>query len=287
MQHVQSLRNHYLYLAKEVAAILREILTHPKKLYDDNTAHLLCSNYWLQPIYQELLHSSLLQRRMVKRIGPAMVWPESQNTLGRHQIHRLDWRCVLCDADTLQIWFPAHSALLYCASCSERRTSTELPTSLRWTRMMFLMIFESSSRRHGPIGLQFKVGDFKFKSSNIRILTGTLKADWIQLPVKRYLAALPTLKQGVIAGVFKIKGASSWAITRTQKLQVSACLPNELSMDDWYAGVYARPQWPDVSIMGSTICAGWSAMIFTTYGRSMMCHVGQCSPTLAIIAAAA
>ena len=47
------------YLAKEVAAILREILTHPtKKLYDDNTAHLLCSNYWLQPIYQELLPSS-------------------------------------------------------------------------------------------------------------------------------------------------------------------------------------------------------------------------------------
>ena len=47
------------YLAKEVAAILREILTHPtKKLYDDDTAHLLCSNYWLQPIYQELLHSS-------------------------------------------------------------------------------------------------------------------------------------------------------------------------------------------------------------------------------------
>ena len=48
-----------IYLAKEVAAILREILTHPtKRLYDDSTAHLLCSNYWVQPIYQELLHSS-------------------------------------------------------------------------------------------------------------------------------------------------------------------------------------------------------------------------------------
>ena len=75
--------------------------------------------------------------------------------------------------------------------------------------------------------MQFKVGDFK--SSKIRMLTGTLKADWIQLPVERYLAVLPTLKQG------------------------------------------------------------WSAMIFTTYGRSMMCqvcgamfaHVGDyCSSTL-------
>ena len=38
------------------------------------------------------------------------------------------------------------------APIAERRTSTELPTPLRWTRMMFLMIFESSGRRHGPIG---------------------------------------------------------------------------------------------------------------------------------------
>ena len=83
------------------------------------------------------------------------------------------------------------------------------------------------------------------------MLTGTLKADWIQLPVERYLATLPTLKQGVIAGVFKIKGASPWAITRAEKLQVSVFLPNELSMDDWYAGVYALPTvWSDVSMMG-------------------------------------
>ena len=48
-----------IYLAKEVAAILRAVLTHDtKKLYDEGTVHLLCSNYWIQPIYQELLHSS-------------------------------------------------------------------------------------------------------------------------------------------------------------------------------------------------------------------------------------
>ena len=82
--------------------------------------------------------------------------------------------------------------------------------------------------------MQFKVGDFK--SSEIRMLTGTLKADWIQHPVERYLAVFPTLKQGVIAGVFKIKGASPWAITRAEKQQVSVFLPNEQSMDDWKTG---------------------------------------------------
>ena len=51
-----------LYLAKEVAAILRAVLTHDtKKLYDEGMVHLLCSNYWIQPIYQELLHASPIQ----------------------------------------------------------------------------------------------------------------------------------------------------------------------------------------------------------------------------------
>ena len=60
-----------------------------------------------------------------------------------------------------------------------------------------------------------------------------------------------TLKQGVIAGVFKIKGASPWAITRAKKIQVSLFLPNKQSMDDWYTAVYALPTvWPDVSMMG-------------------------------------
>ena len=82
------------------------------------------------------------------------------------------------------------------------------------------------------------------------MLTGTFKADWIQLSVERYLAALPTLKQSVIAGVFKIKGASPCAITRAEKLQISVFLPNELSLDDWFAEVYALPTvWPDVSMM--------------------------------------
>ena len=97
----------------------------------------------------------------------------------------------------------------------------------------------------------FKVGDYK--DSKIRMSTGTIKADWIQLPVERYLTALPTLKQGVIAGVFKIKGASPWAITRAEKLQLSVFLPNDLSLDEWYAGVYALPTvCPDVSMLGAS-----------------------------------
>ena len=75
-----------VYLAKEVAAILRAVLTHEtKKLYNDGRVHLLCSNYWKQPIYQELLHSSSRYNatREGKESDPAVAWPVLQHTLGR------------------------------------------------------------------------------------------------------------------------------------------------------------------------------------------------------------
>ena len=48
--------------------------------------------------------------------------------------------------------------------------------------------------------MQFKVGNYRDGDwvSNIRMLTGTIKADWIQLPVERYLVALPTLSIPVV-----------------------------------------------------------------------------------------
>ena len=93
-----------------MAAILREILTHPtKKLYDDNTVHLLCSNYWLQPIYQELLHSSSRYNATVTgeknrpRSGLARIsaHPRPPKIYGSHLRLLPDfltgyWRYVLC-----------------------------------------------------------------------------------------------------------------------------------------------------------------------------------------------
>ena len=249
------------YLAKEVAAILREILAHPtKKLYDDTTAHLLCSNYWLQPIYQELLHSSPrynatgnceknrpcngLARISAHPRPPKKLKPAASGT------RVTDWIGGVCYADTLQVWFPAHWAPLVLHQLQHKEDDYRAanPSWIDQDDVSDDIRKEWEEARANRI-MQFKVGDFK--DSNIRMLTGTLKADWIQLPVERYLAALPTLKQGVIAGVFKIKGASPWAITRAEKLQISVFLPNELSSDDWYAGVYALPTvWPDVSMMG-------------------------------------
>ena len=136
-----------------------------------------------------------------------------------------DWIGGICYADTLQV---QHKEDAYRTAHPSWMDLDVAPDDIetQWQ--------EANANRR----MQFKVGDYK--DSNIRMLTGTIKADWIQLPVERYLAALPTLKQGVIAG-FKIKDAAPWAITRAEKLQLSVFLPNALSLDEWYAGVYALP----------------------------------------------
>ena len=61
--------------------------------------------------------------------------------------------------------------------------------------------------------------------------------DWIQLPDS---VALPTLKQGVIAGVFKIKGVYPQPIARAEKLQ--RVFSNDLSLEDGMQGSMPCPQ---------------------------------------------
>ena len=94
-----------VHLAKEVAAILRAVLTHEtKKLYNDSTVHLLCSNYWIQPIYQELLHSSSRynatreceRKRPSSGLARVAAYPRPPKQRKPSASGTLDWRYLLC-----------------------------------------------------------------------------------------------------------------------------------------------------------------------------------------------
>ena len=242
-----------VHLAKEVAAILRAVLTHEtKKLYNDSTVHLLCSNYWIQPICQGPLSSSSRRdaTRECERKRPssglaraaAYAKPPKQgrpSALARVSVTGLEVPVMRIPYRSgFAHWAPVVLQQLqkkedrYRAENSSWMDEEVAPADIpkQWQ--------EARANR-----MQFKVGNYRDGSweSNIRLLTGTIKVDWIQLPVEQYLAALPTLKQGVIAGVFRQKGAALWGITNAEKLQLSVFLPNELSLKDWYSGVYGLP----------------------------------------------
>ena len=217
-----------------------------------------CEDYTQRPEQMSAFPLSACSTRKLTIMFGMMAMDNPTHTLG----HPRNWNHLLLASDLLtglvvfamrilyRCGFLPTGDLWYCTSWNTRRMPTELPTHLGWTWKWLRMILRRSGRRQMPIG--GCSSRWATTRIAIRMLTGTIKADWIQLPVERYLTALPTLKQGVIAGVFKNKGAAPWAITRAEKLQLSVFLPNDLSLDDWYAGVYALPTvWPDVSTLGA------------------------------------
>ena len=150
-----------VYLAKEAAAILRAVLTHDtKKLYSEGTVHLLCSNYWIQPIYQELLHSSSrynATREGERESDPAVAWPVLQHTLGRprsgsHQLLApafVTGLVVFAMRTPCRYGFRPTGPQWYSNSYNGRRIAIVLKTLLGWTRRRLLRIFSSNGRRQG------------------------------------------------------------------------------------------------------------------------------------------
>lgn len=82
-------------------------------VYDDEALHLLCANYWVRPIYQELLQStSSYQNREEKRPCSGLVKviahqkPVTTQQGRAHTSAVTDWIGGMCPADTLLVWFP-------------------------------------------------------------------------------------------------------------------------------------------------------------------------------------
>eukprot|EP00434_Breviolum_minutum_P041218 symbB.v1.2.036662.t1/scaffold5225.1/size29642/1 len=221
-----------VYLAKEVAAILRAVLTHEtKKLYNDSTVHLLCFNYWTQPIYQELLHSSSRRNatkeseRKRPSSGLARVTAYAKRPKQRRPSASgtsfSDWIGGTCQADTLGL-VPRYGFL-----------PTGAPVVLQQLQKK-----EDKYRAEQPSWMDEEVAPVD------------IPKQWQEARAYRRMQ----FKVGncVIAGVFKQEGAAPWGITNAEKLQLSVFLPNELSLEDWYAGVYGLPTvWPEVSMMGT------------------------------------
>ena len=108
-----------------------------------------------------------------------------------------DWIGGICYADTLQVWFPAHWAPVVLQQLQRKEDSyrVENPSWMDQEEAPAGILKQWQEARANR-RMQFKVGNYRDGNweSNIRMLTGTIKADWIQLPVERYLAALPYIE---------------------------------------------------------------------------------------------
>ena len=87
---------------------------------------------------------------------------------------------------------------------------------------------------HGAWGkvMSFKLANYG--TSDVPMLTCGLKVDWLGLPLQSFLAKLPTLKRGVLAGIFQPKGECPRG--GTPGLTSSRCLCTCRTSSQWTLG---------------------------------------------------
>ena len=111
------------YLAELIASLLRPVLYHPHMIqFDDDTEPLLTSQFWVHPVYEELLHAAsrfnMSPAAECKRSTSNLVKVAShprakpQVNANMHPLHVPITESIgaECPVDFLNVWFPAHWA---------------------------------------------------------------------------------------------------------------------------------------------------------------------------------
>ena len=224
----------------------------PHTPYDDDTVHLLCANYWLLSIYQELLHTTTRynvtsegeRKRPCSGLAKVLAHPKPVKTQAKHQNAYTktvsDWIGDLCPADSLFVWFPAHwipHLLLRLKAKEDEYRQRHVP----WFDQALSDDELLQQQPQAKAGRKLQFGMRRYDGGNVRQLTCSIRADWLSLPVNSFRQELQNVRKGVVAGVFQTKVASSWAEVSALRLQVSLFLPVGSNLDQWYEAVYGLP----------------------------------------------
>ena len=190
--------------------MLREITSHPsQKLYGDATIHLLCANYWLLPIYQELLHTATRynvtseseRKRPCSGLAKILAHPKPVKTQAKRQNAHTktvsDWIGGLCDADSLYVWFPAHW-VPHLLMRLEAREDEFRQKHLLWFDRELPDDELLEDQKKAKAGRKLQFGMRPYDGGNVRQLTGSIRADWLSLPLNSFRQQLQHVRKGVV-----------------------------------------------------------------------------------------
>ena len=113
-----------IYLAELIASLLRPVLYHQHMIqFDDDPEPILTSQFWVRPVYEELLHAASrfnmspaaeCKRRPTSNLVKVASHPRTkpQANANMHPLHApiTEWIGAECPVDFLNVWFPAHWA---------------------------------------------------------------------------------------------------------------------------------------------------------------------------------
>ena len=232
-----------IYIAQEIASLLRPVASHPTmKQFDPETIPLLSSEFWVMHIYKEMLYSGTRvatdRAAELKRPAPSLVKIVCQTESGDNEEtgdktapERAGFREVFGTSNPMEyiiVWFPAHWAPVVMEALQTKNEAYRQSRSRTDDTATQASVEEPTNR-----DLKFTLGAMDKVERTMPTLTGRVKVDWLDLPVDEVLALFPTLQSGILNGVFRQKTAAAWFRTRASKAQVTVLTPGPLDLDDW------------------------------------------------------
>ena len=257
------------HLAERIASLLRQVLDHPTKvLYDPETEVLFLPQFWLFPIYRELLNTASRNRPSknseVRRAacGLVKVLCTAQDCSAGKKGSRKgkplkqggalakfnDWFGSMSLMNTLYVWFPASWGPSVVEAISKRNQ--------RWLQQNPIhrdpAMFNSLEVQNGTASrdMRYKIQKWNVNSDKVHpILVANARVDWMYLDDSGITQQFEILREGILRDVFSQRASSAWQGMQPQRLTVSLLLPcMNGEADEWLDFMQCQRQfWPTMT----------------------------------------
>ena len=241
------------HLAERIATLLRQVLDHPTKvLYDPENEVLFLPQFWLFPIYRELLNTASRNRPSrdseVRRAASGLVKVLCNVKQGGALARFNEWFGSMSLMNTLYVWFPASWGPSVVEAISKRNQ--------KWLQQHPVhrdpAMFNPSEVENGPASREMK---YKIQKRNVKskvvhpILVANARVDWMSLDDSDITQQFEILREGILRDVFSQRASSAWQGMQPQRLTVSLLPPGMNSKaDEWLDFLQRQRQfWPTMT----------------------------------------
>ena len=233
------------HLAERIASLLRQVLEHPSKvLYDPENEVLFLPQFWLLPIYRELLNTASRDRpsrdselrRAASGLVKVLCKPNDSAAGGKGTnkgqplkqggaLARFnEWFGSMSLMNTLYVWFPASWGPSVVDAISKRNQTWLKQHPVHRDPAMF----NAAEVENGPASreMSYKIQRWNVVSNMVHpILVANARVDWMALEDSELTDQLTILREGILRDVFSQRASAAWQGAQPQRLTVSLLLP--------------------------------------------------------------
>ncbi len=256
------------HCAARISSLLCQVMDHPTEvLYDPETEVLFLPQFWLLPIYRELLNSASRIRpsraselnRSASGLAKVLCKPCDSVAGGKGtQKGKLpkqgsslekfnEWFGSMSMMNTLYVWFPASWGPSVVEAIIKRNRTWLAKTPVQRDPAMFNATEVENG--HAAREMFYKIQKWNVNSKSVYpILLANTRVDGLGLEDSELTQHFQVLREGILRDVFSQRASSAWQGAQPQKVTVSLLLPGSGTADQWLDFLQSqRHFWPSMT----------------------------------------